>query len=42
MQNRPETGTVCRYEGELADWKDKFTASLGESAQAKERAELLG
>ena len=33
---------ISRYEGELADWKDKYTASLGESAQAKERAELLG
>jgi len=33
---------VSRYEGELADWKERYTASLGESAQAKERAELLG
>ena len=31
-----------RYEGELDDWKEKYTTSLGESSQAKEKAELLG
>ena len=33
---------IFRYEGELDDWKEKYTTSLGESAQAKENAELLG
>ena len=33
---------IIRYEGELDDWKEKYTTSLGESSQAKEKAELLG
>jgi len=31
-----------RYEGELADWKEKYTTSLGDAADAKERAGHLG
>ena len=42
MEESREKRVVSRYERELADWKEKYTASLGESAQAKERAELLG
>ena len=42
LDSSDRCNAIFRYEVELDDWKEKYTSSLGESAQAKEKAELLG